>query len=221
MEAFELISDSIPTLKTSDTGINALSLMELYRVSHLPVVNNEVLLGILSDEDIYNLRKPDEPIGNHPLSVGTVFVRNNMHIYDLISTFAQYDLTILPVLSYDDVYLGSITQRDLVRHFSELLASGGPGGIVILFFRDMKFSMAEIARIIENENAKILSSYLHHSSEDNTFTLSMKINREDLTSIIKAFERYNYNVKAWYMNEGKIDNLIQDRYDSLIRFLDV
>lgn len=220
MEAIDLITDSIPVIKTSDTGENALNLMELYRVSHLPVVNSEVLLGVVSDEDVYNLSKPEEPIGNHKLSVGKVSVTANTHIYEIITTFSQYDLTILPVLNNDNKYIGAITLRDLVRMFSDLLASGGPGGIVVLEFRDMKFSMAEIARIVEDENAKILSSYLHHCNVNDVFKLTMKINREDLTSILKAFERYNYNVKTWYMHEGKLDSMIQDRFDSLMRYLD-
>ena len=220
MEAIDLITDNIPVIKTSDTGENALNLMELYRVSHLPVVNTDVLLGLVSDDDIYSLSKPNEPIGNHKLSVGKVFVNANTHIYEVISTFSQYDLTVLPVLNNEEQFIGAITLRDLVRMFSDLLATGGPGGIVVLEFRDMKFSMAEIARIIEDENAKILSSYLYHCPVNDIFKLTLKINREDLTSILKAFERYNYNVKTWYMNEGKLDSLIQDRYDSLMRYLD-
>ena len=220
MEAIDLISDNIPTLKTSDTGENALNLMELYRVSHLPVVNFDTLLGIISDEDIYDLRKPEEAIGNHSLKSGKVFVHSNAHVYDIINTFSQFDLTTLPVLDAENNYLGSITLKDLAKMFSDLLASGGPGGIVVLEFKDLSFSMAEIARIIEEENAKILSSYLHHCQVNHIFKLTIKLNIEDLTSVLKSFERYNYNIKAWYMNEGKLDTLIQDRYDALMRYLD-
>lgn len=220
MEAIDLITDSIPVIKTSDTGEDALGLMELYRVSHLPVVNSDVLLGLVSDEDIFDLSQPDQAIGNHSLSAGKAFVSENTHIYEVINSFATLDLTVLPVLNSEEQYIGAITLRDLVRTFSDLLASGGPGGIVVLEFRDLTFSMAEIARIIEDENAKILSSYLHHCSVNNIFKLTIKINREDLTSILKAFERYNYTIKTWYMQEGKLDSLIQDRYDALMRFLD-
>ena len=46
MQAAELISKNTPTLKTSDTGEDALAIMELYRVSHLPIVNNILFLGL-------------------------------------------------------------------------------------------------------------------------------------------------------------------------------
>jgi acetoin utilization protein AcuB len=220
MEALELISDTIPALKTSDTGESALNIMELYRVSHLPIINTNRLLGILSDEDIYNLSQPTEPVGNHKLSIENVFALPNTHIYEVISLFSVYDLTVLPVVDAEGEFMGSITLRDLVRKFSDLLATGGPGGVILLEFRDLSFSMAEIARIIEEDNAKILSSYLNHCAVNNVFKLTIKVNREDLTSVLKSFERYNYNVKSWYMNEGKLDSIIQERYDALMRFLD-
>lgn len=220
MEALELISDNIPALKTSDTGEEALNMMELFRVSHLPIINTNMLLGIVADEDIYNLSQPKEPLGNHKLSIGNIFVRPNAHIYDIINVFSQYDLTILPVVDNDEQYIGAITLRDLVRNFSDLLAAGGPGGVIVIEFRDLSFSMAEIARIVEEENGKILSSYIHHCKVNDIFKLTIKVNREDLSSIIKSLERYNYNVKSWYMNEGKLDSLIQDRFDALMRFLD-
>lgn len=221
MEAIDLITDNIPSLKTSDKGESALNLMELYRVSHLPVINTDQLLGVISDNDIYNLQKPDEPIGNHELSVGKIFALENTHIYEVINLFSLYDLTVLPVLNLNDQYMGAITLRDLVRMFSDLLATGGPGGVLVLEFKDMSFSMAEIARIIEEDNAKILSSYLHHCPQNNMFKLTLKINREDLTSVLKSLERYNYNLKTWYMNEGKLDVLVQERLDSLMRYLDI
>lgn len=45
MLAKELISDIILPLKTSDTGITALNWMEEFRVSHLPIVNNQDFLA--------------------------------------------------------------------------------------------------------------------------------------------------------------------------------
>jgi len=41
MNAKNLISDVVPALKTSDTGAQALNWMEIFRISHLPIVNNK------------------------------------------------------------------------------------------------------------------------------------------------------------------------------------
>ena len=65
MTANDLISQVIPSLKTSDTGQTALNWMEIFRISHLPIVNNQDFLGLISDNDIYDMNKPEEAIGNH------------------------------------------------------------------------------------------------------------------------------------------------------------
>ena len=69
MLARELISDEIPALKTSDTGKKALELMEEYKLTELPIVNNTDFLGLITENDILDLDNPDVPIGNHKLSL--------------------------------------------------------------------------------------------------------------------------------------------------------
>ena len=67
MLAKDLISDVIPSLRTSDSGQKALYWMDIFRISHLPIVNNEDFLGLISDKDIYDANMAEEPIGNHNL----------------------------------------------------------------------------------------------------------------------------------------------------------
>ncbi len=74
MVANDLISEIIPSLKTSDTGQTALNWMEIFRISHLPIVNNQDFLGLISDTDIYDMNQPEEPIGNHELTLLKPFV---------------------------------------------------------------------------------------------------------------------------------------------------
>ena len=80
MVAKDLISEVIPSLKTSDLGQTALNWMEIFRVSHLPIVNNQDFLGLISDADIYDMNKPDEPIGNHELTLFKPYVGDEQHI---------------------------------------------------------------------------------------------------------------------------------------------
>ena len=69
MTAKDLISTSIIPLKTSDTGLKATNMMDDLKVFHLPIVNNEEFLGLISQSDIEDLNIPDEALGNHNLSL--------------------------------------------------------------------------------------------------------------------------------------------------------
>ena len=98
MLAKDLMSDVVPSLKTSDTGIQALSWMDIFRISHLPIVNNNEFLGLISDKDIYNLNMVDEPIGNHRLSLFSPYVFEDQHIYEVIEVASRLKLSVVPVL---------------------------------------------------------------------------------------------------------------------------
>ena len=221
MLAKDLISDVIPALKTSDTGRDALSWMDAFKVSHLPIVNNMVFLGLISDIDIFDLNSANEPLGNHRLSLMKPYVYDHQHIYDIIEIVSRLKLSLVPVLNYEKEYLGVIIQNDLVHHFSDLITASTPGGIlqIEIGFRD--YALSEIARIVEDADAKILSLYVSQNSELQTLILTLKLNRTDLNPVVNAFERYGYRVRIIYGAEISIDETLQQNYESLIRFLSV
>ncbi|NJK87660.1 MAG: CBS domain-containing protein, partial [Bacteroidales bacterium] len=95
MLAKDLISDVIPALRTSDTGQKALYWMDIFRISHLPIVNNEDFLGLISDKDIYDLNMSEEPIGNHNLSLFTAHAKQDQHIYEVMGLLAKLKLSVI------------------------------------------------------------------------------------------------------------------------------
>ncbi len=221
MLAKDLISEVVPALKTSDTGLEALNWMEAFRVSHLPIVNNNVFLGLISDSDIYDLNAADEPLGNHRLSLMTPYVYFQQHIYDVIEIAARLKLTLVPVLNPDKEYYGVITQNDLIHYFSELIAASTPGGIVELELGARDYALSEIARLVEDADAKILSLYASQSTDTSLVKVTIKLNRSDLQGVLSAFERYRYKVVASYVGESQMDDTARRNYESLMRYLDV
>lgn len=221
MLAKDLISDVIPSLKTSDTGLDALNWMEAFRVSHLPIVNNRVFLGLISDVDIYDLNSAEEPLGNHRLSLMKPYVFDHQHIYDIIEISSRLKLSVIPVLNLEKEFLGVITQNDLMHRFSELIAAHTPGGILQIEVGLRDYALAEIARIVEDSDAKILSLYVSQEAAIDSLSLTIKLNRTELTPVLNAFERYGYRVRAVYGAEMQMDETVKRNYESLIRYLSV
>jgi acetoin utilization protein AcuB len=221
MLAKELISDLIPPLKTSDTGLKALSMMEIFRISHLPIVNNLEFLGLISDTDIYDMNMADEPIGNHQLSLFSPFVSSEQHIYEVIELVGRLKLTVVPVLDEKKNYLGLILMSDLLQHFTDLAALKNPGAIIVLEMNITDYSLTEISNIVEGNEGKILSLYISQPSDSTKIEVTLKINRTEISSFIQTFNRYNYIVKASYMESGELNTLIESRYESFMRYLNV
>ncbi|MGC9355617.1 MAG: CBS domain-containing protein [Mariniphaga sp.] len=208
-------------MKTSDTGVDALGWMEAFRVSHLSIVNNKVFLGLISDTDIYDLNAAEEPLGNHRLSLMKPYVFEHQHIYEVIEIAARLKLTLVPVLNINKEYKGVITQNDLLLRFSELIAAHTPGGIIEIEVGPRDYALSEIARIVEDADAKILSLYVSHNQSIDYLKITIKLNRVDVNVVVNAFERYGYKVKVTYVGESQIDDTTRRNYESLMKYLNV
>lgn len=219
MVAKEIISDVIPILKTSDTGISALNWMDIFKVSHLPIVNDKEFLGLISENDIYDLNMPEEPLGNHQLSLVRPYINENQHVLEAMELASRLKLSLVPVLDHRKNYLGVITITDLMHYFADLSALKNPGGIVVLELNHNDYSLAQIAQIVEGNDAKILGIFLSGSSDSTKIELSLKLNVTDLTSIIQTFNRYNYTLVGSYMKHDDEEDLLEDRYNLLMKYL--
>ena len=221
MLAKDLMSNTVPALRTSDTGIIALNWMDIFRISHLPIINNKELLGVISSNDIYDFNMSNEPVGNHTLSLCNIFVNYKQHIYEVINLISKYKLSIVPVLDEDNNYLGLITLNNLLQNFAHLTAAQNPGGIIVLELNQNDYSLTEISNIIESNDAKILSLYITSPPNSVKLELTIKTNRVDISSILRTFYRYDYEIKASYLDDDKLDNLYKTRYDQLLKYLDI
>jgi CBS domain-containing protein len=221
MVAKDLISEVIPSLKTSDLGQTALNWMEIFRVSHLPIVNNQDFLGLISDADIYDMNQPEEPIGNHALTLFKPYVEEEQHIFEVIGLASRLKLSVVPVLDSNKHFKGVITISDLIRHLAGISSMDQPGGIIVLELIERDYSLSQIAQIVESNNAKVLSMYITSPPESTKLEVTLKLNTSDLISVIRTFERYNYEVKTWVSDNDSMDSFYSERYDLLMKYLNI
>jgi len=221
MVAKDLISEVIPSLKTSDLGQTALNWMEIFRISHLPIVNNQDFLGLISDADIYDMNQPEEPIGNHALTLFKPFVDTDQHIFEVIGLASRLKLSVVPVLDNKSHYKGVITTADLIRHLAGLSSMDQPGAIIVLELIERDYSLSQIAQIVESNNIKVLSMYITSPPDSTKLEVTLKVNTSELGSVIRTFERYNYEVKTWVSSTDMIDSFYSERFDQLMKYLNI
>lgn len=220
MLAKDLITDEIPPLKTSDTGLMVINWMDEFKVSHLPIVNNHEYLGLISDTDILDLNITDEEIGKHKLSLIRPFVKENQHVYEVIKMISNMKLTVLPVLDENENYLGLIPLTSLLQQFSILAATREPGGIIVLEMNELDYSLSQIAQIVEGNDGKILSCYLNSLPDSTRIEVTLKINKTDISGILQTFNRYNYTVKASF-HQSEFSDDMKNRFDSFMNYINI
>ena len=220
LTARNLMKDGVLPLKTSDTGRYGLESMEDYRVSHLPIVNNEALLGLISEFDILDFNDLDEAVGNHTLSISKAYVYDNQYVFDVMKIMHDLNLSLIPVVDANENYLGSITLQSLLSYYAASLSVSEPGGVVVLEMSSNDYSLSEIARIVESNDAKVLSLAIHGSPDSQKIEVVLKLNRQDISSVLQTFIRFNYQVSVTYSESDNQDD-IRKRYEMLMNYINL
>ncbi|MBA2408180.1 MAG: CBS domain-containing protein [Chitinophagales bacterium] len=220
MKALDLVTKNVATLKTSDTGARALRLMHDFHVSHLPIVNENQLLGLISEEDILNAHGEEDPIGSLPLSFMRPFIHDYEHLFEVLKVSTEFRLSVVPVIDKEENYIGLITKDDLLNYFAIQTDILEPGGIIVLEISVHDYLLSDIARIIESNHARILCTFAGTNYDSTKMELTIKVNQTELQPIISDLNRFNYVVKETFQEAEYFDNL-KERYDSLMNYLNI
>jgi signal-transduction protein with cAMP-binding, CBS, and nucleotidyltransferase domain len=195
--------------------------MEIFRISHLPVVDDHEYIGLISDKSIYDLNLTDKYMEECREYMLQPQIRTNQHIYEVVSAISKWKISVVPVLDLYHQYRGVISVFDVAQHFADLVAVKEPGGVIVLELNPDDYSLAQIGRMVEENDAKILSLYVSRNENSNVMKVTLKVNVIDLSPIIQTFVRYDYTISAVFMDDSKLKNLYGDRFDQLMRFMNV
>ena len=221
MIASTLISDTIPPVKSTDSAWQALAWMSELKISQLPLVDDQQFKSIITEDDILDaadLMMPIKDIMNTHYE--QAYAYSNSFIYDVISTLVNYKLEIVPVLNEENKYIGLITLRDIIGQLGNLFSIHDSGGVVILEIPKNSYMLSEIGRIVESENARVLSLYLSPAPSQQAIYVTLKLNVEDLSRVLASFERFNYSVVKTYYKVEQLQDL-QKNLDALMNYLDI
>ncbi len=217
----ELINDMMPALKKSDMAENALIWMEELKTNELPVVEESKFLGLISEEDIMEGNDLNRKIGDFNYHCERCVVNNSKHFFEAIRILQEYNAEVIAVLDKENKYLGVITYKDLLQAFAQSITIQSQGGIMILSLKMYDYSLAEVARLIEADGGKVLGSYITgHKDDESKIYLTLKINKEDLTTVTATLERFGHQVVAKFHEAAGTGNE-QERLDNFLKYLDI
>ena len=221
MIAEELINHMIPPLKLKDDAHKAILWMEELRSNELPVVDDERFKGIITEEIILEQNDVDKLISDFELENTDCVVSKDSHFYDVLKVSSAQDAKMVGVVDAEGKYVGVITVQDTVTAFAQSAAVQVPGSILVLSLNSIDYSLAEISRLIEENNAKILSSSVKEDDFDaSKLRLTLKINQLDLSKVVATLERFGYKIIARFQ-ETKVNDNQKERIDMLLKYLDI
>jgi acetoin utilization protein AcuB len=220
MLTVELINTNIPRLKLQDTVSKALQLISDYRVTHLPVVQDEKYLGLISEEDLLDIEEEKMPIELMQETFIDASVTENEHFLTAVNCCNQFDTTVVPVINEERELQGVITTPDLLKALGNFAGTNEIGGIVVLEMERSQFAISEISRIVESNDATILHLNTTVHPETGLLTVTIHTNKKEIAAVVATFERYDYDV-IYYFGTENFENEIHTNYRHLMNYLDI
>lgn len=220
MIASRLIKEEILPLNLTDTANEALQRMNEYKVSHFPVDDDGRFVGVISEKDIINIDDQNRELQKDNIHFDNYYVLEHQYVFDVLKLASNQKLSIIPVIDNKGMYIGCITQSDIISFFAESMSVDSPGGVIVLEVSANDYSLTEIANIVESNDAKVLSSYILSRANSTKLEVIIKVSKLDLGSILQTFERFSYQVNASFGEDVDYSDL-KDNYDSFINYLNI
>ncbi|MDO5522579.1 MAG: hypothetical protein Q4G48_00870 [Bacteroidia bacterium] len=83
------------------------------------------------------------------------------------------------------------------------------------------YTLTDIARIVESNNARAMNLFVLPVADGNTLMISIKLNLLDISPVLMSFERFNYKVLYYQMKEGAVTDTHKERLNELLYYLEM
>jgi acetoin utilization protein AcuB len=215
-----LQTQTLPYLHLSDKVYQALELMNENHVEHLPIVDGEKYVGVISEDDLSQAENKHSSLEEFKQSISSPSVKDDEHVLKAIQVAVQNGLTVVPIVGEENELVGVVTYADLLKYSSEFMSLNEPGGLIVLEMESKDYSFNEVSRLIESNDAQIKQLNTNVDSETGLMEVTIKINKTEISDIVASFQRHEYNVK-YYVGEEFFENELKTNYDNLMNYLKI
>ena len=215
----EYILEEIKPLRLNDSVKSAHKVFKNYPLTHLPVIENNKLLGSFAEEDIQTIENKEGELVAYAHLLNSFFADEKATILELLKIFADNDTNIIPVLNEDKEYLGYFDLRDVLDVFSTSPFMVEEGETLILEKLRNDYSMSQITQIVEANGGKLLGLYISEKTSEYV-QITLKIISDEVNEIMQTFRRYDYKIVSMHENDIYLEDL-KNRSDYLQKYLEM
>jgi acetoin utilization protein AcuB len=215
----QLITNHYPTVDPDDKVSLALQLMDDFDILHLPVVDNNKYLGLISKDDLLDV--DDAGVLQfllHDLLVKSV--KQSEHFLSALKLASVNSLSLVPVVNNEMEWVGAITCQELLKAATMYTGAEEPGAVIVLEMERKSYSFGEISRLVETNDAHITQFNTYSESETGLLVVNIKINKLEVSDIISTFQRYEYSIR-YFIGEEHYENELRYNYDHLMSYLKI
>lgn len=215
----DFINTALPLLTEKQTVKEALRSIKEHHLQEITACINGNY-GFFSYNTLH-LLPADTPLHKVERRLHKATLSSKTHIWESLRALSQHDTEVMPLLDENHVFCGAIVLRDIFNRITEVFPIGNGGAILELEMSFQHYSIQELGSIVESTGAKITLLSTFPIAESTKINLVFCIDKNDASEVIQALERHSYHVNAWFMNKGKIDTILEERYDAFMKYINV
>jgi predicted transcriptional regulator len=219
MKTAELISEHLIPLRLNDKVEDARKMMSEGSCKEYPVVENNQFVGLIKEEDLLE-KKDSDLISSLQEDFDHSLARPEDFFLVPLKIMHQRKLSLLPVVNNNGEYKGTISAEEMLDILAQYNSADEPGGIILLQMSPLQFSISEVGRIVESNNAKIIHLNTWTDTASGLLMVAIKINKIDLQDVLATLDRYEYNV-VQYFGENLSEEGIKKNYEHLMHYLNL
>jgi acetoin utilization protein AcuB len=191
-----------------------------FHVTHLPVVVEDKLAGLVSEDDLLNVENDSTLLAQLQPGFSRISAHADSYFYEAVQLVNENGLTLVPVIEGESEYAGAIIATDLLKHLGRVTGVSELGGIIVLEMDKVSFAFTEISKLVETNDAQIIQLNTYTDAASGSFYITLRINKAEISDIVSTFQRYEYQVK-YYFGEELYENELRNNYDHLMNYLNI
>lgn len=220
MTTAQLIDNTIPQLQLEDTVNKALQLIADFKCTHLPVLDKDKYLGLISEDDLLDKNQENATLELFITDLVPARISVTEHFLKAVSVCNLYQTNIIPVISETGELVGCIRSFSLINALGNFCGANEFGGLVVLEMEPSRLAISEINSIVESDGATILHLNISPISSAQLLQVTLQINKREISTIIASFERYEYSV-VFYSGVELFENDLATNYQNLMTYLHI
>lgn len=206
-----------PVVHLFDKASLALQFMDDYDIQHLPVIGeDEKYVGLITKNDL--LDDETATIAALEFQLVKVSVLPTVHFLSALSVASANDLTLVPVVTTEGELQGIITHTELMHAAATFNNADEQGGIIVLEMERSGYSIGELTRLVETNNANITQLNTYTEAGTGLLIVTLRISKMEIADILATLQRYDYSIR-YYFGEEAYENELKENYDLLMAYL--
>ncbi len=219
MKISEYISNDVKALTLNSTIGEAKRLFNDLTFSHIPVVDNDQLIGSVLENDVRTTDDDTKNLNEFKHLFDDFHIGNKDNWIAILKTFSANETNILPVLSAQNKYIGYYELTDILHYFNDTPLLNQEGFYLVIEKGIHDYSFSEISQIVESNNAKLIGIFIS-GYKNNFVQITLKIASEEVNEIIQSFRRYDYHLLTKHKEDLLLEEL-KSRSDYLQKYLNM